>query len=212
MRWAFAFSLMITLAAGTPGDARADDLNDLPVRDLSELIADVLPPDGMDGLAWDYLLEAPFLSWQTFSTETVGLVIQRVAYARVRVGGVPAQALRGVWKELMWSVTLGTFGNEQAGPKWIEIKPGGLGDSNVCFGAQFRGCQFPAEKLFASPRLRGSAVCSRHQGSTQVYQVSAAGGKPSLVAYYLSDGKDGSISWIEIHPLRDRAKLCKASS
>jgi hypothetical protein len=204
----------MTIMAATfgVGDVRADDLNDLPVRDLSELIAEVLPPDGMNAVAWDYLLEAPFLSWQTFSTETAGLVTQRVAYARVRVGGVTTQALRGVWREMMWSVTLGTFGNERAGPKWIEIKPGGIGDANVCFGAQFRGCQFPAEKLFSSPRLRASPVCSRHQGDTQVYSVSTAGKKPSLLAYYVLGSKDGTTSWIEIHPLSDRTKLCKAPS
>jgi hypothetical protein len=205
-----AVLLVMPLLRAAPSHAE-DTISDLPVIDLSQLIINVLPPDGMDKLGWDYLLEAPYLSWQTFTTEKVGKATQRTAYARVRAGGQTTQVLHGVWRELMWSVTLGTFGNDRAGPRWIEIKPGGIGDENTCFGSQFRGCKFLSEQIFTARALHGTAVCSKHMGDTEAYLVSAPGKKPSLLVYYSWSSKDNESAWIEIHPVSDRAKICKGT-
>jgi len=196
---------------GSVHHADISAIKDLPVVELADLIVDVLPAEGFNNLGWDYMVNDPIISWQTNGAEsTEAGMVMRVGLARVRVAGVSAEVLRRTWRELPWSVTLSTTGNEKFGPKSIEIEPGGPDPADICFGSMSRGCAFTPAEALASSKLSHELVCTSSEpgGVITAYSVSALGKQPSLLVYHRAEGSGGTSNWIEIRPLSDRPEVC----
>jgi len=187
---------------------------DLPITDIADLVVAAIPTQGFERLGWDDMIDNPMIRWKTEGVTVTGTAALREGLVRVRVAGKPSTAIRQVREELAWTVTLGTYGPEKFGPKWISIEPGAP-PPDQCFGTLDDGCTFTAAQALAAPTLAKQPICtvsSLGGDHTEVYSVTVSGKPPSLLVYGYSEGSGGSSSSIEIIPASGKASVCKSGN
>jgi hypothetical protein len=196
----------VPLPPRTPDDIMAPE--GLPVLELADLLAEVLPADGSDKLDWDYMTNNPLISWKSEGIENHGgEATFRTGIVRVAVSGTFSQVLKRKWQDLAWTITLETLEPAKFGPKYITIQP----NDGRCFGADYRGCNFSDTQVLSSPKLESHLLCVPRDSTDviKVYSVSTSGGKPSLLVYDQSGGSGGITTSLEIRPLTDQPNVCK---
>ncbi len=186
---------------------------DLPIINIADLVIAAIPAQGFERLGWDDMIDNPVIRWNTVGVTLTGSAALREGLVRVRVAGKPSTTIRQGREELAWTVTLGTYGPEKFGPKWISIEPGAP-PPDQCFGTLDDGCTFTAAQALAAPTLAKQPICTIPEGGshTEVYSVTASGKPPVLFVYGYSEGSGGSSSSIEIRPMSDKADACKSTN
>lgn len=183
--------------------AAGPGISPTPAIDLSELLVEVLPKNGLEGTNPRYLRHNRKLHRHGHEW-----------WVRATAAGVIPMRIYPDRKELEWSIGLNPpdFG---ASAK-ISIQPGSYqkspdGHYQYCWASNFTGCTFPVAAALSSPKLNSRLICPNHEGAElkYVYEVSAKGKKPSLLVYYESVGSGGSSNWLEIHSLSEQERLCR---
>jgi hypothetical protein len=192
--------------------------------ELSEFIANAVPENGVEKIGWDYLSNSSIV-WVSNGYENYGgTETWREGLVRIRVGGVASTVLRQKKEELAWSISLVTDGPPKFGPTFIKIEPGfdvseqvakqlggdlTNGNSGICFGELFTGCDFTAARALASHRIRSTLVCKgEFNVKPDVYEIRVGNKPPALLTYSWGGGSGGSSADIELHPLADKEALC----
>src|ERR1700735_4883582 len=115
------------------------EAEDLPVNNIADLVAVLIPAQGFDNLAWDYMIDNAAIRWVTDGVdESETGYAARLGYVRVRVAGLPSTRIRAHREELAWTITLGDDNGVKSGPKWIRIQagipPSKTHSNEECFG------------------------------------------------------------------------------
>ncbi len=72
---------------------RAMHIGWVPISNLPDLIIAVMPKVSFNRLGWDHLIDSPLIRWKTVGVQE-SKEPRREGFARVRVAGLPATAIR----------------------------------------------------------------------------------------------------------------------
>jgi hypothetical protein len=173
-----------------------------PIMELADFVVLAVPTKGMDGLAWDYLVEGPVV-WMSDGVDLEGNEVIRRGLIRLTINGKKPRVLRQKYEEQAWSFELRTSQHMKWGPKFMRLEV-------ECFGTLRSNCEFSPTDLRRQADIDAQLLCSTNAALMhEVYRLSVKGKQPLLMLYARDEGSGGASGWLEFHPLQKQQALCE---